>query len=178
MVKNLPAMQKMWVWCLNWEDPLEEVLATSFKYSCLENPMDREAWRVPVLRFTKSQTQWSTLHEYLLRKLFFFFLIRGKNCLHHLFSSSGQWWKCVADFILIYFKKFIVVPRIALISHASKVMLKILQTRLQQYVNHELPDVKAGFRKFRRTKDQIANICWIIKKVREFQKNIYFFFID
>ena len=67
---------------------------------------------------------------------------------------------------------------IALISHASKVMLKILQARLQQYVNCELPDVQAGFRKGRRTRDQIANICWIIKKAREFQKNIYFCFID
>ena len=67
---------------------------------------------------------------------------------------------------------------IALISHASKVMLKILQVRLQQYINHELPDVQAGFRKGRGTRDQIANIHWIIKKVREFQKNIYFCFID
>ena len=67
---------------------------------------------------------------------------------------------------------------IALISHASKVMLKILQDRLQQYVNHELPDVQAGFRKGRGTRDQIANICLIIEKVREFQKNIYFCFID
>ena len=57
-------------------------------------------------------------------------------------------------------------------------MLKILQARLQQYVNHELPDVKAGFRKDRGTGDQIANICWIIEKAREFQKNIYFWFID
>ena len=62
----------------------------------------------------------------------------------------------------------------ALISHASKVMLKILQARLRQYVNRELPDVQAGFRKGRGTRDQIANICWIIKKPREFQKNIYF----
>ena len=68
---------------------------------------------------------------------------------------------------------------IALISHASKVMLKILQARLQQYVNHELPGVQAGFRKGRGTRDQIANIRWIIKKAREFQKkNIYFCFID
>ena len=67
---------------------------------------------------------------------------------------------------------------IALISHASKVMLKILQARLQQYVNHELPDVQAGFRKGRGTRDQIANIRWIIEQVREFQKNIYFCFID
>ena len=67
---------------------------------------------------------------------------------------------------------------IALISHASKVMLKILQARLQQYVNRELPDVQAGFRKGRGIRDQIANIRWIIKKAREFQKNIYFCFID
>ena len=57
-------------------------------------------------------------------------------------------------------------------------MLKILQASLQQYVNHELPDVQAGFRKGRGTRDQIANICWIIEKAREFQKNIYFCFID
>ena len=67
---------------------------------------------------------------------------------------------------------------IALISHASKIMLKILQARLQQYMNHELPDVQACFRKGRGTTDQIANIHWIIKKAREFQKNIYFCFID
>ena len=57
-------------------------------------------------------------------------------------------------------------------------MLKILQARLQQYVNHQLPDVQARFRKGRETRDQIANICWIIEKAREFQKNIYFYFID
>ena len=67
---------------------------------------------------------------------------------------------------------------IALISHASKVMLKILQARLQQYGNHELPDVQAGFRKGIGSRDQIANIHWIIKKARELQKNIYLGFID
>ena len=67
---------------------------------------------------------------------------------------------------------------IALISHASKVMLKILQARLQQYVNHELSNVQAGFRKGRGARDQIANIRWIMEKAREFQKNIYFCFID
>ena len=67
---------------------------------------------------------------------------------------------------------------IALISHASKVMLKIIQARLQQYVNRELPDVQAGFRKGRGTRDQIANIRWIMQKAREFQKNIYFCFLD
>ena len=67
---------------------------------------------------------------------------------------------------------------IALISHASKIMLKILQARLQQYVNRELPDVQAGFRKGRGTRDQIANIRWIMEKAREFQKSIDFCFID
>ena len=67
---------------------------------------------------------------------------------------------------------------IALISHASKVMLKFLQVRLQQYVNHELPNIQAGFRKGRRTRDQIANIRWITEKAREFQRNIYFCFTD
>ena len=67
---------------------------------------------------------------------------------------------------------------IALVSHTSKVMFKILQVRLQQYVNIEIPDVQAGFRKGRGTRDQIANICWIIGKAREFQKNTYFCFID
>ena len=64
------------------------------------------------------------------------------------------------------------------ISHASKVMLKILQARLQQYVNGQLPDVQAGFRKGRGTRDQVSNICWIMEKAREFQKNIYFCLID
>ena len=67
---------------------------------------------------------------------------------------------------------------VARISHASKVILKILQARPQQYMNHKLPDVQAGFRKGRGTRDQIANIRWIIEKPREFQKNIYFCFVD
>ena len=66
----------------------------------------------------------------------------------------------------------------ALISHASKAMLKILQAKLQQYMNRELPDVKVDFRKGRETRDQIANILWIMEKAREFQKNIDFCFID
>ena len=68
--------------------------------------------------------------------------------------------------------------KIALTCHASKVMLKILHARLQHYANQELPDIQAGFRKGMGTRDQIANIHWIIEKVREFQKNIYFYFID
>ena len=70
------------------------------------------------------------------------------------------------------------LPHNALISHASKVMLKILEARLQQHVHRELPDVQVGFRKGRGTRDQIANIHWIMEKAREFQKNIYFCFID
>ena len=70
------------------------------------------------------------------------------------------------------------LPTIALISHASKVMLKILQASLQQYMSHELPDVQAGFRKGRGTRDQMANICWIMEKAREFHRNISFRFID
>src|SRR5574337_908151 len=75
-------------------------------------------------------------------------------------------------------QRMLKLPHTALISHASKVMRKILQARLQQYVNCELPDVQTGFRKGRGTRDQIANICWIMEKAREFQKSIYFCFID
>ena len=75
-------------------------------------------------------------------------------------------------------KRMLKLPTIVLISHASKVILKILQARLQQYVNCELSDVQAGFRKGRGTRNQIANICWIMEKAREFQKKIYFCFID
>ena len=75
-------------------------------------------------------------------------------------------------------KEFSNYRTIALISHASKVMLKILQARFQQHVNCEFSDVQAGFRKGRRTRDEIANICWIIEKPREFQKNIYFCFSE
>ena len=106
-------------------------------------------------------------------------------------------WKCYSQYASKFGKLmtgkrsvFIPIPKkgnakecsnyltIALISYASKVMLKILQARLQQYVNGELLDIQAGFRKGRGTRDQIANICWIIKKGRDFQKNIYFCFID
>ena len=82
-------------------------------------------------------------------------------------------------FIILYFlKECSNYHTLALISHASKGILKILQARLQQYVNWELPDVQAGFRKGRGTREQIANIRWIIEKAKVFQKNIYFYFID
>ena len=75
-------------------------------------------------------------------------------------------------------QRMLKLPHNALISHTSKVMLKILQARLQQYMNRELPNVQTGFRKHRGTRDQIDNIHWLIEKAREFQKNIYFGFID
>ena len=107
--------------------------------------------------------------------------------LHSICQQIGKTQQCPQDWKR---SVFIPIPKkgnpkecsnyhtIALISHASKVMLKILQVRLQQYMHRELPDVPAGFRKGRGTRDQIANICWIIKKAREFQKNIYICFID
>ena len=106
----------------------------------------------------------------------------SKNCLP--LKESQQWPQDWKRSVFIPFpkkgntKECSNYCTIALISHASKVMLKILQARLQQYVNHELPDVQAGFRKGRGTRDQIANICWIIEKAREFQENIHFCFID
>ena len=114
------------------------------------------------------------------------FEILRDNAVKMLHSICWQVWKTQQG--PPYWKRpvFIPIPKkgnakecsnyctIALISHTSKVMLKILQARLQQYVNHKLPDVQASFRKGRGTKDQIANILWIMEKAREFQKNIYF----
>ena len=99
-------------------------------------------------------------------------------------SVRGIFQAIVLEWIAIFFSSRSSQPRdrtrVSRIidRHASKVMLKILQARLQQYMNSELSDVQAGFTKGRGTRDQIANICWIIKKAREFQKNIYFCFID
>ena len=107
--------------------------------------------------------------------------------LHSIYQQIWKTQQCPQDWKRLV---FIPVPKkgnskecsnyctIALISHASKVMLKILQARLQQYVNCEIPYIQAGFRKGRGTRDQIANICWIMEKARGFQKNIYFCFID
>ena len=120
--------------------------------------------------------------------------------LSYVKSWKMMLWKCCTQYIIKFGKLrwpqdwkrsvFIQIPKkgnakecsnyctIALISHASKVMLKIFQARLQKYAIPELPDVQAGFRKGRGTRDQVANICWITEKAREFQKNIYFCFID
>ena len=107
--------------------------------------------------------------------------------LHSICQLIRKPWQCLQDWKM---SVFIPIPKkgnakecssyhmIALISHKSKVMLKIPQARLQQYVNQELPDVQAGFRKGRGTRGQVANIHWIIEKARDFQKNIYFCFIE
>ena len=122
---------------------------------CLENPMDRGAWKATVHGVAKSRTRLSDLKDDAVKVL-------------HSICQQEDWKRSV----------FIPIPKkgnakgcsnyrtIALISHASKVMLKILQARLQQYMNRELPDIQAGVRKGRATRDQIANICWI-KRVPE-----------
>ena len=99
-----------------------------------------------------------------------------------LSNGVSQDWKRSGCFLFIpkdgQFQESLKFHTTALISYASKVILKILQARLQQYMNRELPDVQAGFRKGRGIRNQIANICWIIEKARKFQINIYFCFID
>jgi len=113
--------------------------------------------------------------------LFVFLVLNCMNFLYILENNSLS----VVSFAIIFYhseegnaKKCSNYRTIALISHASKVILKILQARLQQYMNRELPDVQARFREGRGTKDQIANMHWIIKKAREFQENIYLCFFD
>ena len=92
--------------------------------------------------------------------------------------ATAEFSKFVGMFGFVFLVFLLKISVTVFISHANKVMLKILQARLQQYVNWELPDVQDGFRKGRGTRDKIANICWIIEKAREFEKNIYFCFID
>ena len=97
---------------------------------------------------------------------------------NYVIFKSLVWISKISLVFFIMTIVFTIHRTIALISHTSKVMLTILQARLQQYMNRELPDVQAGFRKSRRIRDQIASIHWIIEKAREFQKDIYFCFID
>ena len=120
--------------------------------------ISRDCSHLPVLGFTPAQR---------CR------LVVGNTSLH-----QNSWWHCLKYRPRDPPKECSNYHTIVLISHTSKIMVKILQAWLQQYVNCELPDVQAGFRKGRGTRDQIANIRWIIGKAREFQKNIYFCFID
>ena len=181
--------------------------SNALQYSCLEDPMDRRAWWGTVHRIAKNWTwlkqlileckvKWA-LESITMNKAngddriqVELFQILKDDALKVLHSICQQIWKTQQrpqDW-----KRSVFVPvskkgnvkeysnycRIALISHTSKVMLKILQARLQQYMNHEIPDTKARFRKGRGTRDQIVNIHWINKKATEFQKNIYFCYID
>ena len=126
------------------------------QYTCLENPMDAGAWyQATAHGVAKSLTWLSDFTSLSWEKVSF-----------HSNPKKGN------------AKEYSNYHTIVLISHAGKVMLKILSDRLQQCMNRELPDVQAGFRKGRGTGDQIANTHWIIEKAREFQKNIYFWFID
>ena len=158
MIKNLPAVPETQVPPLGQEDPLEKDMAT---YSSIL------AWE------RKRKTEPVEL-----------FQILNDDAMKVLHSISQQIWKTQQWPQDWKRSVFIPIPKkgnvkecsnyctIALISHASKVMLKILQARVQQYVNRELPDVQAGFRKGRGTRDPIANTRWTIEKAREFQKNI------
>ena len=161
LVKNLPAMWDTWIQSLGWEDPLEKGKVTHSLWTKLMEVMEFQ------LSYFKSWKMmlWKCLHSI---------------CQQIWKTQQWPWdWKMSV---------FILVPKksnakdcsnyhtIALISHASKGMLKILQARLQQYVNHELPDVQAGFRKGRGTRHQIANICWIIEKARVLEKHLFLFY--
>ena len=153
LVKNLPAMQKTPVQFLGWEDPLEKGQAPvflGFPGGCFQ--MNWKEYCV------QRRQRWAIAYDW-----------RG---------TKDALFKCTSVPKKGNSKECSNYCTIVLISHPSKVMLKILQVRLQQYMNHELPDVQAGFTKGRGTRDQIVNIQWFIKKTREFQKNIYFCFID
>ena len=150
-------------------------MAPPLQYSCLENPMDGGAWKAAVYGVAEGQTWLSdftfTFHFHALEKEMathssvLAWRIPGTGEPGGLQSMGshrvGHNWS-----------------DLAVAAYASKVILKILQARFKHYMNRELPDVQAGFWKGRGTRDQIANIHWIIKKVREFQENIYFCFID
>ena len=155
----------------------------------------KEGWpwkpleKVNSKRVAPEWPQITSSHWYQLYAGFWAKLPAPKGCLHSGLGSKGVltrfltlWPSLCHQAVLMMSpgnaKECSNYHTIALISHARKVMLKIFQAKLQKYMNHELPDVQAGFRKGRGTRDQIFNIHWIIKKSKEFQKNIYFCFID
>ena len=193
LLKNSCAMEDTLIWSLGWEDPLEEGMATHSSILAWRTPWTEEPGGLQSLASdTAEHTRRARAGGWPM----------GKSWIW----SHGiwwNWWGCESaapnmpanlenSAVTTGLEKvsFHSNPKernakecsnnctIALISHASKVMLKILQARLQQYVNCEIPDDQAGFRKGRGTRDQIANIRWIMEKTREFQKNISFCFID
>ena len=197
-------MQETWVWSL-LEIP-EEGNGNTLHYSCLGNSMDKRAWWATIHEVAKSQAGLlvTGLHYWLTLLLFFFFLTHSllfevqciltaelfkilrndsaRSISANLenssvstglgkisFHSSSKEGQC---------QEYSNYHTFVLISRASEVMPNILQARLQQYLNWGHPDVQAGFRKGRETRDQIINIGWIMQKAREFQKIIYFCFVD
>ena len=136
MVKNLPIMWETWVQSLGWEDPLEEGMATYSIILAQRIPMDRGTW-LQSMGSQRAGHDWATKQQWPQD---------GKRSIFIAIPKNGST------------KEYAKHRTVALISHASKVMLKILQSRLQHYVSQELPDVQAGFRKGRGTRDQIANI--------------------
>ena len=138
--------------------------------------MDRGTWQAIVQRIAKQTDKTERLHFHFSLSC----IAEGNgnpfqcSCLENP-RDGGDWWAAVYGITQNWTQ---LSDLAAAATHVSKIILKILQARLQQYMNRELPDVQAGFRKGRETRNQIANICWIIKKVREFQKNIYFCFIE
>ena len=168
MVKNLPAMQETWVQSLGQEDPLEKEMATHSSILAWRIPWTEESGGLQSIESQRVGHDWATELNWIRWQIW----------------KTQQWtqgWKRSV---------FITIPKkgnvkecsnyrtITLISHASKVMLKILQARLQQYVNRELPDVQAGLRKGRGNRDQLPTSSGSLKKQESFQKNIYFCFID
>ena len=152
-------MWNTWVWSLGWEDPLEKGKATHSSIL-----VQRIPWTI----------------KYLLVELFQILKDAAVKVLHSICQQiwkTQQWpqeWKRSVFIPILEKGNVKECPNY----HTIALTLKILQARLQRYMNHELSDVQAGFRKGRGTRDQIANICWIIEKAREFQKNTYFCFID
>ena len=148
------------VWSLGQEDPLEKEMATHSSILAWRIPWTEEPGRLQSTGLQRVGLDWATsLH----------FKVTHTGLEKVSFHSNPKEGQCHRMFKL---------PHNVPFSHDSKVMFKILQARLQQYRNWGYPEVQAGFRKGRGTRDQIANICWIIEKAREFQKNIYFCFMD
>ena len=183
----------MWVQSLGQRDPLEEGMATysnilAWKIPLTEEPGGLQSIWSQRVRHDRSYLAhkqqladlcWAPVKQFFSAPVYLTFSREKQGSQWQRTRGQAEWCKS-----LTYFghekqcQRMLKLPHNCTHLTASRVMLKIIQARLQKYVNHELPDVQADFRKGRGTRDQIANICWIIVKAREFQKKIYFCFID